>query len=118
VHRLLHVVVRLAVHQLGREPLLRRCRPLVRCCLPPGQIAQTRLMAGHVIQPCWCRLWVSIDRVRLSLGYEHYDAHLRSLKPSLAGCVGVGRRADRSRTRPRGVSVVPPRLGTSRLWMR
>ena len=42
-----------------RDPLLRRCRTVVRCSLPPGEIARTRLIAGHVIQPCWCRLWMS-----------------------------------------------------------
>src|SRR5215813_9197416 len=41
------------------EPLFRRCRALVRCSLLPGEIAHARLIAGHVIQPCWCRLWVS-----------------------------------------------------------
>jgi hypothetical protein len=42
-----------------RDPLLRRCRTVVRCSLLPGEIAHKRLIAGHVIQPCWCRLWVS-----------------------------------------------------------
>jgi len=42
-----------------RDPLLRRCRTSVRCSLLPGEIAHKRLIAGHVIQTCWCRLWVS-----------------------------------------------------------
>ncbi len=41
------------------DPLLRRCRTLVRYSLLPGEIVQARLIAGYVIQPCWCRFWVS-----------------------------------------------------------
>jgi hypothetical protein len=43
----------------ARDPLFRRCRTVVRCSLLPGEIARKRLIAGHGIQPCWCRFWVS-----------------------------------------------------------
>jgi transposase len=37
----------------------RRCRTTVRCSRLPGEIARRRLIAGHVVQPRWRRLWVS-----------------------------------------------------------
>lgn len=53
------VVVSLVAHQLGCDPLFRRCRTVVRCSFLPGEIARTRLIAGHVIRLRWRRLWVS-----------------------------------------------------------
>jgi hypothetical protein len=42
-----------------RDPLLRRCRTVVRCGRLPAEIVCTRLIGGHGIQPRWCRSWVS-----------------------------------------------------------
>jgi hypothetical protein len=56
------------------DPLLRRCRTVVRCSLLPGEIARTCLIAGHVIQPCWRRLWVSQPASGCRWGYEPHDA--------------------------------------------
>ena len=95
------------------DPLLRRCRTVVRCCLPPGKTAPTRLIAGHVIQPCWCRLCVSTDRVRLSLGYEPHDADLRHLAWSLA-CCPAGGLSGLSPREPMRVLDVPLDSGGSR----
>jgi hypothetical protein len=41
------------------DPLLRRCRTVVRCGRLPAEIAPSCLTASHGIQPCWCRFWVS-----------------------------------------------------------
>jgi hypothetical protein len=54
------------------------------------------------------------DRVRLSLGYEHYDAYLRRLGPSLhVELVWTDGQAKSHGAR--GVSAVPPCLEPSRL---
>ena len=53
-----------------RDPLLRRCRTVVRCSRLPGEIARARLIAGHGVRTCWCRLWVS----QSSLGSSNLPA--------------------------------------------
>ena len=70
-------------HLSGFDPLLRRCRTVVRYSLLPGEIARRCLIAGHVVQRRWRRLWVSQTASVLSLGYEPHDAGLRRLACSL-----------------------------------
>src|SRR5215467_12954387 len=67
----------------GRDGLLRRCRTVVRCSLlPRGNSARTSDSGSCGPTPLASVVGVT-DGIWLSLGYEHYDAHLRRLGPSL-----------------------------------
>ena len=69
------------------DPLLRRCRTVVRCSLLPAEIARKRLIAGHGIQSCWCRLWVSARPTDL---LDANSSHETSLTIAGAGHRSMG----------------------------
>src|SRR5215510_12664848 len=102
----------------GRDGLLRRCRTVVRCSLLPGEIAWDTSDSGSCDPTLLVSVVGVIDRVRLPLGYEHYDAHLRAVWDHLLKSNWPGQTGRSKSHQARGVSVVPLCLAPSRLQIR